>query len=211
MIGTENPTFLSGQTDLRGVFVAEGVRGQVTAVARRDAAQYAFYRGTTRVGAPPAAPTPPARGQPSQARRARPRSRTQRLRPRQEHQDAELLQLDAADPAAREPLQGQPQGDQRPGGEVTPVGSAMPDHPPGGPATATGSLVRDRRTLQGLQIRIEVGQLLLRSAPRSRPAGMREVVPGPSRGDRRAVHPLDRRRGRSGRSALRPTRRRGCR
>ena len=36
MIGTENPTFLSGETDLRGVFVAEGVRGQVTAVARRE-------------------------------------------------------------------------------------------------------------------------------------------------------------------------------
>ncbi len=29
MIGSENPTFLSGETDLRGVFVAEGVRGQV--------------------------------------------------------------------------------------------------------------------------------------------------------------------------------------
>ncbi|WP_435019038.1 MG2 domain-containing protein [Tundrisphaera sp. TA3] len=55
VIGTDNPTFLSGQTDLRGVYVAEGVNGQVTAVARKDAA-YAFYRGTTRVGAPPAKP-----------------------------------------------------------------------------------------------------------------------------------------------------------
>ncbi len=53
VIGSENPTFLSGQTDLRGVYVAEGVRGQVTAVARRDTAQYAFYRGTTRVGPRP--------------------------------------------------------------------------------------------------------------------------------------------------------------
>ncbi len=61
VIGTENPTFLSGQTDLRGVFVAEGVRGQVTAVARKGTNQYAFYRGTSRVGAPPvpAAPTAP--------------------------------------------------------------------------------------------------------------------------------------------------------
>ena len=29
VIGSDNPTFLSGETDLRGVFVAEGVRGQV--------------------------------------------------------------------------------------------------------------------------------------------------------------------------------------
>ncbi len=64
VIGTENPSFLSGQTDLRGVYVAEGVRGQVTAVARRDAAQYAFYRGTTRVGAPPPVPNAPAPPQP---------------------------------------------------------------------------------------------------------------------------------------------------
>jgi len=52
VIGTDNPTFFTGQTDLRGVFVAEGVNGQVTAVARKGAGQYAFYRGTTRVGAP---------------------------------------------------------------------------------------------------------------------------------------------------------------
>ncbi len=59
VIGTDNPTFFAGQTDLRGIFVAEGVSGQVTAVARKGASQYAFYRGTTRVGAPPAPPAPP--------------------------------------------------------------------------------------------------------------------------------------------------------
>jgi hypothetical protein len=32
------------------VYVAEGVRGEVTAVARRGAAAYAFYRGKTYVG-----------------------------------------------------------------------------------------------------------------------------------------------------------------
>jgi TolA-binding protein len=53
VIGTDNASFLSGSTDLRGVFVAEGVRGQVTAVARRDPAQYAFYRGKTYVGRTP--------------------------------------------------------------------------------------------------------------------------------------------------------------
>ena len=56
VIGTDNPTFFSGQTDLRGVFVAEGVSGQVTAVARKDAGQYAFYRGTRQVGSTPSTP-----------------------------------------------------------------------------------------------------------------------------------------------------------
>ena len=69
VIGTENPTFLSGQTDLRGVFVAEGVRGQVTAVARRNTTQYAFYRGTNHVG--PSVPPAPA-AKPGQAPNAAP-------------------------------------------------------------------------------------------------------------------------------------------
>jgi alpha-2-macroglobulin len=54
VIGGENPNFLSGETDLRGIFVAEGVQGEVAAVARKGDGQYAFYRGTARVGAPPA-------------------------------------------------------------------------------------------------------------------------------------------------------------
>jgi hypothetical protein len=56
VIGSDNPSFLSGETDLRGVYVAEAVRGQVTAVARKATNQYAFYRGTTHVGQPAAAP-----------------------------------------------------------------------------------------------------------------------------------------------------------
>lgn len=64
VIGSENPDFFSGETDLRGVYVAEGVRGQVTALARTDAMErkdsprYAFYRGSSYVGVP-AAPAPP--------------------------------------------------------------------------------------------------------------------------------------------------------
>ena len=65
VIGSGNAGFLSGETDLRGVSVAEGVRGQVTAVARKGSAQYAFYRGTSEVGAPP--PPPPAPGAASAA------------------------------------------------------------------------------------------------------------------------------------------------
>jgi len=56
VIGSGNTAFLSGETDLRGVFVAEGVKGQAAAVARKGAAQYAFYRGTTSLGAPEALP-----------------------------------------------------------------------------------------------------------------------------------------------------------
>jgi hypothetical protein len=52
VIGSHNGQFVSGETDLRGVFVAEGIAGQVTAVARQGAAQYAFYRGTTSIGTP---------------------------------------------------------------------------------------------------------------------------------------------------------------
>jgi hypothetical protein len=62
VIGSANPQFLSGATDLRGVFVAEGVQGQATVVVRKDAAEYAFHRGTTYVGAPPPPPNAPAEG-----------------------------------------------------------------------------------------------------------------------------------------------------
>jgi alpha-2-macroglobulin len=49
--------------------VAENVNGQVTAVARRDTAQYAFYRGTQHIGAPPEPSRPANAGatQPGQA------------------------------------------------------------------------------------------------------------------------------------------------
>ena len=48
------------EPDEDGVFVAEGVRGQVTAVARKGTNEYAFHRGTTVVGA--AVPAPQAPG-----------------------------------------------------------------------------------------------------------------------------------------------------
>ena len=60
VIGTDTAAFLSGQTDLRGVFVAEGVRGKVAAVARRNGTEYAFYRGTAYVGQPPTRRAPAA-------------------------------------------------------------------------------------------------------------------------------------------------------
>jgi alpha-2-macroglobulin len=50
VIGSDTPQFISGESDLRGVFVAEGLRGKVTAVARKGNSQYAFFRGTTYIG-----------------------------------------------------------------------------------------------------------------------------------------------------------------
>jgi hypothetical protein len=64
VIGSRDPRFNSGETDLRGVFAVEGLNGVITAVARKGANQYAFYRGTRPVGGGqnPNAP-PPQRGQ----------------------------------------------------------------------------------------------------------------------------------------------------
>ncbi len=80
VIGSNNSEFFSGDSDLRGVFVAEGVQGQVTAVVRKDT-QYAFYRGTGYVGQPPMPQAPMSNpgqanqgqaGQPQQTRGSEP-------------------------------------------------------------------------------------------------------------------------------------------
>ncbi len=44
MIGSGNEDFVSGQTDLRGVFVADGIRGGATVIAQAGPGRYAFYR-----------------------------------------------------------------------------------------------------------------------------------------------------------------------
>lgn len=51
-IGSADSEFRSGETDLRGVFIADGLRGRVTAIARDESARYAFFRGETWLGAP---------------------------------------------------------------------------------------------------------------------------------------------------------------
>ncbi len=51
VIGSNNAGFISGETDLRGVFVAEGINGQAAVVARQGTAQYAFHRGAITLGA----------------------------------------------------------------------------------------------------------------------------------------------------------------
>lgn len=44
VIGSGNEDFVSGQTDLRGVFVADGIRGGATVIAQAGPGRYAFYR-----------------------------------------------------------------------------------------------------------------------------------------------------------------------
>jgi tetratricopeptide (TPR) repeat protein len=80
VIGSDNPSFFSGETDLRGVFVAEGLRGQVTAVARKGTAQYAFHRGTDYVGTPPQPAKPAAANAPAPPQAGEPQSLEQNLR-----------------------------------------------------------------------------------------------------------------------------------
>jgi len=45
VIGTRNSDFTSGETDLRGIFVADAIGGQSTVIARAGDDRYAFYRG----------------------------------------------------------------------------------------------------------------------------------------------------------------------
>jgi outer membrane protein assembly factor BamD (BamD/ComL family) len=50
VIGSGNDEFISGETDLRGVFVADGIRGTTTVIAEAEGGRYAFYRGKTLAG-----------------------------------------------------------------------------------------------------------------------------------------------------------------
>jgi hypothetical protein len=52
VIGSENERFSSGETDLRGIYIADGIIGTPTVIARDKSSRYAFYRGETPVGAP---------------------------------------------------------------------------------------------------------------------------------------------------------------
>jgi hypothetical protein len=54
VIGTRNSEFMSGETDLRGVFVADAIQGVSTVIAQAAGDRYAFFRGQTELGPPPA-------------------------------------------------------------------------------------------------------------------------------------------------------------
>ena len=52
VIGSANPEFVAGPTDLRGVFVADGINGNSTVIAKAEAG-YAFHRGKSWLGSAP--------------------------------------------------------------------------------------------------------------------------------------------------------------
>jgi len=54
VIGTRNEDFVSGETDLRGVFVADSIKGRSMIIAQAPGGRYAFFRGETELGPPPA-------------------------------------------------------------------------------------------------------------------------------------------------------------
>jgi len=70
VIGSRNDDFISGETDLRGVFVADGIQGTSTVIALAEDSRYAFFRGETPLAVPPAEKAPAAGQQPEQQRKA---------------------------------------------------------------------------------------------------------------------------------------------
>lgn len=53
VIGSGNSEFVSGDTDLRGIFIADAIAGTSTVIAKADENRYAFFRGKTVLGSPP--------------------------------------------------------------------------------------------------------------------------------------------------------------
>lgn len=60
VIGSRNGEFVSGMSDLRGVFIADGIKGKSTVIAQASDGRYAFFRGTDELGPPEPAPNQPA-------------------------------------------------------------------------------------------------------------------------------------------------------
>ncbi len=66
-IGSAENEFHSGETDLRGLFIADNLRGKATVIAREGNSRYAFFRGNTWLGAPENVPNqPPQKSQSDQ-------------------------------------------------------------------------------------------------------------------------------------------------
>ena len=63
-IGSADNEFRSGETDLRGLFIADNLRGKATVIAREGDSRYAFFRGSDWLGTPGNAPAQPQQPQP---------------------------------------------------------------------------------------------------------------------------------------------------
>jgi hypothetical protein len=50
VVGSKDGKFKSGETDMRGIFIADGVVGKPTVIARDERTRYAFYRGENWLG-----------------------------------------------------------------------------------------------------------------------------------------------------------------
>ena len=70
VIGSSNSAFTSGETDLRGVFIADSIVGTSTVIAQAESGQYAFFRGKTQLG-PVAANTPAQAGEPASSEKGK--------------------------------------------------------------------------------------------------------------------------------------------
>jgi uncharacterized protein YfaS (alpha-2-macroglobulin family)/tetratricopeptide (TPR) repeat protein len=117
VIGSNNGQFFSGETDLRGAFIAEGVQGLVTAVVRKESTEYAFYRGSTPVGAPPApvqqgqaANAPAAPPQPSQAKAGESLDQSLDANLRMQNSSNNLKQIQRLEQRYQKMEPGKPQG-----------------------------------------------------------------------------------------------------
>lgn len=51
-VGSATGHFISGETDLRGIFIADGLHGTATVIARDAENRYAFHRGAAWLGSP---------------------------------------------------------------------------------------------------------------------------------------------------------------
>jgi hypothetical protein len=69
VIGEGNREFSAGDTDLRGIFVADDIKGKVTVIARHGD-EYAFYRGSSALQGFLPPPPPAARGEQTAKQRA---------------------------------------------------------------------------------------------------------------------------------------------
>ena len=109
VIGSAGDKFVSGEPDLRGIFVAEGIRGAATVIAEAGPGRYAFWRDVS---------VRPAQGS-SPSQQAGPPAGTAR--------DTAA----AAKPAAERPVAKGPVAEENPFDDVP-----SPKRPPGSPAPA---------------------------------------------------------------------------